>query len=64
MGDLTHSSHQGRRPSRNWAILTFSPFSPPHPCYAQGMSDEEAFKQSVECITGVVSRVISTKVCV
>ena len=26
------------------------------------MSDEEAFKQSVECITGVVSRVISTKV--
>jgi len=27
----------------------------------QGMSDEEAFKQSVESITGVISRVISTK---
>ncbi|GLC42729.1 hypothetical protein PLESTB_001132300 [Pleodorina starrii] len=27
----------------------------------QGMSDEEAFKQSVECITGPVSRTISTK---
>jgi hypothetical protein len=28
----------------------------------QGMSDEEAFKQSVECITGMVSKTISTKV--
>ncbi|PNH08939.1 Ketol-acid reductoisomerase, chloroplastic, partial [Tetrabaena socialis] len=27
----------------------------------QGMSDEEAFKQSVDCITGPVSRTISTK---
>ncbi|KAG2490509.1 hypothetical protein HYH03_011131 [Edaphochlamys debaryana] len=27
----------------------------------QGMSDEEAFKQSVECITGPVSKMISTK---
>ncbi|GIL45945.1 hypothetical protein Vafri_3052, partial [Volvox africanus] len=27
----------------------------------QGLSDEEAFKQSVECITGPVSRTISTK---
>ena len=27
----------------------------------QGMSDEEAFKQSVECITGPVSKTISTK---
>lgn len=27
-----------------------------------GMSDEEAFKQSVECITGRVSKMISTQV--
>jgi len=27
----------------------------------QGMSDEEAFKQSVECITGPISKTISTK---
>jgi ketol-acid reductoisomerase len=27
----------------------------------QGMSDEDAFKQSVECITGPISRIISSK---
>ena len=29
---------------------------------AAGMSGEEAFKQSVECITGPISRIVSTKV--
>lgn len=38
-----------------------SPLPPPLHCLLSPRSDEEAFKQSVESITGPISRTISTK---